>query len=312
MAKQLKQYISEIEKEIAESLRVGACTYFNLALTLYAERERGNLSSFQAILGNFAVSVELLLKSVVASKLFPLLYEGLTRESLAILLFPERMPAQTLPHQFIGELRNFSQKTIDLNQAISCFFILYPEQKQELGSHLKLLSRIRNVAVHGATPSFQIYHLERLSYIACKLFLYVKRRRLFDRLDIDSEQARKRVESYDLGRVSIVHDKIEKAKSRTKSIQHLWSASDRRDDWGWRYEACPVCKNEAQLSGYTEEQRQEEKSYLFFYKETLECHGCGLFLDDAAQLSLAGVTHREDISDLLEDWYRERSFMEER
>ncbi len=304
MSSHLKLHLERTRNDIADALGNSAKEYFDLGMKLYEDRRKYPYRGFQAILGNLAISVELLLKCVVARKIFPLLYEGLSREAQAILTNPESMPDGTLPNAFLGDLRSFTQKAIDLNQAISYFYLLFPKQKHEYSPHLKLLSSIRNVSVHGAVPSFQLYHLERVAYIACKLFLLAKEEKIIRWYFMSNEAAaRKVVSKFDEERIHKVHRAIEDAKKKSKSIDHLWSISLSNDEWEFRSETCPVCQNDASVYGYTEEDTHEEESTLWFYKEQFECDSCGLVLDDAEELELAGIETVEDISSEIEKWY---------
>ncbi len=303
MTTDLKRHLQRAQSDIADALGNSAKEYFDLGMGLYQDRRKYPYRGFQAILGNLAVSVELLIKCIVARRMFPLLYEGLGREAQAILTFPEQMPDGTMPNSFLGDLRSFSQKAIDLNQSVSYFYLLYPKLKQEYSPHLKLLAAIRNVSLHGAVPSFQLYHLERVAYIACKLFLLAKDENLLRWYFIKNENVTKSVvEKFDEQRIAKVHKAIENAKNKSKSLEYLRTMIFDGDEWERRTESCPVCKNEAHAYGYTEADEDEDGTTLWFYKDQFECEECGLALDDVAELELAGLDVMEDISNYLEEW----------
>lgn len=300
----LKQHIGQVEEEIADALGNAAKEYFDLGLRLYKDRKKYPYHGFQAILGNFSISVELLLKCIVARKVFPKLYEGLSNEAQAILISPEAMPKGTLPNHFLGDLRSFTQKTIDLSQAISYFYLFYPDLRQEFGSHLKLLASIRNASVHGAVPSFQLYHLERVAYVACKLFLLAKKDKLFRWYFMPNEEfAGEVVSKFDDQRVQKVHKAIAQAQKKSKTIDILHSFTILGgDEWDIRTERCPVCQNDGFIYGYAEEDVVDSEVTLWYFKNEFGCDECGLRLDDVSELELAGIEITEDITSELDKW----------
>lgn len=299
----LKKHLDREAMEIEESLRDNSLSYFEVGLNLYIENNRYPGKSFQPIIGNFSIAVELLLKAIVANKMFSFLYPSLSKEAQVILQYPESLPTGTLPNLFINDLRTFSIKSIDINQAISFFYQLFPDKKQEYKSHLSLISSIRNVAVHGAFPSFQKYFLERTAYISCKLFLMLKDDDLFTYFQLNNNSViQKIIDDYDDRRNNKVHSAIKQAKTQTKKLDFLYSIISGFDDWNSRTEDCPVCKNEATVYGYSEEVIEDNFSSLFFYKDYFECHECGLILDDSLELEMAGIESNEDISQYLVKW----------
>lgn len=304
MTSSLKQHIEQAEREIADALGNAAKEYFDLGLSLYKDRRKYPYHGFQATLGNFSIAVELLLKCIVARKIFPQLYEGLSREAQAILTSPEAMPKGTLPNHFLGDLRAFTQKTIDLSQSISCFYLFYPDLRQEFSSHLKLLASIRNASVHGAVPSFQLYHLERVAYVACKLFLLAKQDKLFRWYFMPNEEfASDVVSKFDEERVQKVHKAIAQAQQKSKTIDSLRSFTILGGDaWDIRTERCPVCQNDGFVYGYAEEDVVDNEASLWYFKNEFECDECGLRLDDVSELELAGIETAEDITSELDKW----------
>lgn len=305
MSEELGKHLNRISDDIAKSLQDAALDYFNLGIRLYQDGKKRPWQGFQAVLGNLSIACELLLKAIIARKMFSCLYPNLSKEALAMLHYPEAMPAGTTPNTFIGDLRSFTEKVIDISQATSYFYQLYPDKKQEFKPHLSLLAPIRNIAVHAAFPEFQKYHLERVAYIACKLFKLAKDDEVFKWLFMISNQQEIDgiIKRYDDERVTKVHKAIEQAKTKSKSLDFLYAWNFGSNEWEMRDEKCPVCKNDAICCGYTEEDETEDGISLWFVKDQFECDNCGLVLDDSDELELAGIETSDDLEAYLEEWF---------
>ena len=305
MSRHLKQHIDQIADDIAESLKDASIGYFDIGIQLYEEGRKQPWKGFQPILGNLAISCELILKAIIAKKMFSCLYPNLSKDALAMLNHPSAMPSGTTPNAFIGDLRNFTEKAIDISQATSYFYQLYPDKKQEFKSHLSLLAPIRNISVHGAFPEFQKYHLERVAFIACKLFKLAKEENTFKWLYVATNDSLIDgiIKRYSEERVNKVHKAIEQAKKKSKSIDFLYAWTFGSNEWDMRDEKCPVCKNDAVCYGYTEEDSYDQTVTLFFVKDQFECDNCGLTLDDSAELELAGIEPSDDLEEYMEEWY---------
>jgi hypothetical protein len=299
----LQSKVMGAQNDVTKALEAGALEYFDVGMDLYQKHLRLRGGGFQAILGNFAISIELKLKSIVAQKLFPYLYTDLSKAAQAILSHPKVMPEGTSPSSFIGDLRDFTKRSIDLDQAISYFYLLHPEHKQELRPHLALLARTRNTAVHGATPAFHKYHLERVVYLACKILILTQEEKfLAGRIHPRFEFCEAVIKKYDAARVAKVHSAIEGAKKGARALGNTLILSIGADEWNVHLENCPVCGNEGFVYGYTEEDQDDIDSALWFHRDQFECTGCGLKLEDSIELELAGIEATEDFTDQLEAW----------
>lgn len=309
MSEELKKHLDRISDDIAKSLQDAALSYFNLGIRLYIDGKKRPWEGFQAVLGNLSISCELLLKAIIARKMFSCLYPNLSKEALAMLHYPASMPSGATPNSFIGDLRNFSEKVIDISQATSFFYQLYPDRKQEFKPHLSLLAPVRNIAVHAAFPEFQKYHLERVAYIACKLFKLAKDDGVFKWLFLISNEKEIDViiKRYNEERVNKVHQSIEQAKAKSKSLDFLYAWNFGSNEWEMRDEKCPVCQNDAICYGYTEEDETEDGISLLFIKDQFECDNCGLILDDAEELELAGIETSEDLEAYLDEWFEHKA-----
>lgn len=315
MGNELKKYLDATADDIAKSLQGAALEYFNLGIRLYEKTRKGRFAGLQVVLGNLSISCELLLKAIVARKIFSCLYSNLSKEALAMLNYPLSMPKGTTPNSFIGDLRNFTERVIDIQQATSYFYQLYPKNKQEFKPHLSLLAPIRNTAVHAAVPGFQKYHLERIAYIACKLFKLAKDEGMFDReiSTFQESQIDNIIMQYNEERINKVHKAIEAARLKSKSLNSIPSSIGNFDKWEMRVERCPACQNEAFCYGYVEAFRESEfgvqhdsgydnVAVLFFYKERFKCENCELTLDDVEELNLAKIKISKNLEEEIEEW----------
>jgi len=121
MSKELGKHLDRISDDIAKSLQDAALDYFNLGTRLYQDGKKHPWQGFQAVLGNLSIACELLLKAIIARKMFSCLYPNLSKEVLAMLHYPEVMPSGATPNAFIGDLRTFTEKVIDISQATSFY-----------------------------------------------------------------------------------------------------------------------------------------------------------------------------------------------
>lgn len=308
MTEKLKAHIDKSTLDIVRSLENASAAYLKIGIDLYIENKKNSWKSFQPTVGNLSIACELLLKVFVARNMFSNLYPNLKKESQAILNYPTVMPSSTTINRFIGDLTSFSEKVIDFNQAISLFYLLYPQKKQELQPHFHFLSSVRNISVHAALPEFQRYHLERIAYISSKLFLHARDEKI-NRVTISiDKRLEKIIQEYDDYRVKKVHDAIQAAKNKAKSLETLWKVNDwYDDDWGSLDETCPVCTNNALSYGSTEEDEASGRYTLLFFKESFECEHCGLVLEDEEELQLAGIQTCEDISSYYDDWVESKN-----
>lgn len=102
-----------------------------------------------------------------------LLFTNFPLELRAAFISPEDIPDEMPWRQYDVDLKSFNYKTYELDEIISTFYIFNPKQKQELKPFFKYFIRIRNVSVHGAFTSFQSYDLDRILYLAAKVFFIV-------------------------------------------------------------------------------------------------------------------------------------------
>lgn len=215
----------EIENRLAES----AMGYFEIGISNFHKVRNVNWYSFQPALGNLCVSIELMLKSLIAKKCFRFLFSNLPLELEIKLIYNEKKAYKISKVEELG-LLNFSYNTQEIDKCISIFYILFPEKKQEYKPFFKLFSSIRNVSVHGAFPKFQKYDLERIAFLSLNLYKILKNEELhkFHNHKL-TKQEENFLNVYDHLRNERVKKIIEEAKSKSEKIEQLSSIS--LDDW---------------------------------------------------------------------------------
>jgi hypothetical protein len=174
------------------------------------------------------------------------------------------------------------------------------------------LSNSRNASVHSVFPSFQRYEIERVAFIALQLFLKLQEESQSHFYSL-SEQDKKFLNTFEDVRLNQVRKKIEAAKETSKKNDNVVHYEFIDDEFYWEqtYGECPICGNDAILSGYTELRSElnfdkTSNEWLEFYADTFLCERCGLELTDDEELRLAGIDTVRDRSDDLERWYYEK------
>ncbi len=311
MPSDLKSYLDHLTQEIVESLQKASEEYFKIGFATYEEVRQYSFIEFQPAVGNLSIAIELLLKSIVAKKSFKFLYTNLPLEAQIILAYPDSMPRGTNFNSYMIDIKCYNYKTIELDQAITLFYTFYPELKQDFKPHLSVISAVRNVSVHASIPSFQRYQLDRVAYIAAKLYQFAKSSHLLYKYSFKHiENIDKIIQQFDSDRSNRVHEAIEAARKGSKSIEHLWSFVLSSDEWESKELTCPICGNEGLAFGYTEEDSDDERQNLTFYLDSFECDSCGLKLNDPEELRLAGIDSTDDISHKLDKWNMKHHYEE--
>lgn len=281
--------VSQIQYNISNA----SIHYFELGISEFHKTRKHTNLNFQAVLGNLCIAVELMLKTVIAKKCFKFLFTNLPLELELKLAYGKDLKI-SLEMFELKDLEHFKYKTIEIDKSISIFYVLYPEVKQEFKAYFNLFSAVRNIAVHGALPTFQFYDLERVAYLALKLYqlltsekneIYLIKPYTLSNLDI------KFLESYNSERIERVKKAIESAKNNSKQIDY-WSSFD-LNDWDYFVTECPVCNCDGTLTGTTELEfsgtEDSPEYYLTFSADSFKCDECGLELLDYQELKLANM-----------------------
>ena len=124
-----------------------------------------------------------------------------------------------------------------------------------------------------------------------------------------TEEDKKFLSSFNEERIQRVHEKIELAKKKARTLTGGLSSTS-VDGWEFHATDCPICRSKGVLTGTTElsgvqTAPDDFDPQLDFSADGFECDECGLKLDDFQELRLAGMETNYDRSEQLDKWFRE-------
>jgi hypothetical protein len=130
--------IEELQNTIIENLKQSAVSYFHIGIHMFLNRSSAFLSNycFQPIVGNLSVSIELLLKSIVAKRIFSYLFVNIPEELSIYLNYPESISNGSAINRHYGNVLFSNYKTIEFDKAISYFFMMFPDKKSDYNGFL--------------------------------------------------------------------------------------------------------------------------------------------------------------------------------
>jgi hypothetical protein len=311
---ELRAYFESVRRQLQDELAQSSMSYLAVALELFHSARANSARHIQPPIGNLGIATELMLKTLLASKNPVLLFRDLNKELRAFLACPDGLPTSFDWRLHDISLRSFDFKTVELDECIATFYVFFPGSKQELEPYFRLLSHCRNASVHASLPRFRRYDLDRTAYLALNVFRILSAANIFGYRAYPLE---KRDEDFLLlfveERASSVKEKIQKAKEESKKLPPELAYRGEIcpvDDWDHYVTSCPVCDCDGILTGTTgllvEKGADEEEEWnLRFLANGFECESCGLKLEDAEELVLAGMEKCYDRSDDLRKWYDE-------
>jgi len=284
--------------------------YLRAGLEIFHNARKSLDSNTQPSIGNLGIAIELMLKTLIVKHNPVLLFVGLPDEVQVLFSCPESLPKDFNWRPFDIDLRSFKYKTKELDECISLFYVLFPQHKQELHAYFRLLSSCRNASVHSVLPSFQRYELERLGYLALRVLIILQTtKNISEYAYFTKKEDKKFLLEFKNERIERVKKIIDQAKEKSKHIDTGRSSSS-IDGWEFYVTDCPICGSEGVLSGYTEvhvEGHDEDPDVsLDFFADSFECADCGLKLEDADELKLAGIDLFYDRSSELDKWDAEQ------
>ncbi len=302
--------MKDVQTEIVKNLLRASAGYGRAGLALL-HGERDIYRNYQAAIGNFAIATELLLKGYIANHNLILLLKDIPLELKCALTAFEELPPSFKRSPLKVELRSSAFKNIKFDEAVAVFGMFFPEIKKRLNSHLKFLTRYRNLCVHAALPDFREYEVQRSAFLYLKLLRHLKEKNpvLFKYHMVESkEKIDIFLRKFDEERLNRVHSSIEAAKERAKQLET--TSSILGDDWNRCVIECPVCGSDGLIYGETqaEEDFDADQMYnliLTFVGDFFECYGCGLKLEDYNELEIAGIDPVVDLTDKAEKWQYE-------
>ncbi len=297
--------VNNLRDEIARDLRFSARSYYTIGMGVFHESRMKGWVDFQPAIGNIAISVELLLKAVVAQKALRMLYSNLPDEAQLLLCYPEALTKEHNALSYISDMKSFSFKAIELDKSISLFYHFFPELKQEYKQFFTSLSSVRNISVHASVPDFQKYELERIAYFSTRLFIAISELDVFKyfKTKVDDKTGNF-LKYYEDEKVKKVKTALDKARDKVKR-GNLDEPSYSSTDWDSMNLECPICDNPAFLYGETEETIDENGVDLTFQCESFSCEACGLELEDYEELELAGIDSSHDRNEDVDQWVEE-------
>ena len=299
--------LESVQEDIQQQLMESAADYANAGLDMYFRGGSQKIPS-QSIIGNMAIAIELLLKSIIARISLLLLYTNLPLDVRCALSAPKDHPRRFTEARYVIDLKSAHHRSLTLKDTITCYGFFYPEFKNSLSAHFSFLSQNRNASIHSVTPSFRVYEVERTIFLFLSIVEQLKKE---DTNNAAYRHLRNKkscnlfLTKFDGDRIARVHKKIEAATKRARRTDQFFFASP--EGWSESCEVCPVCDTEALICGETQENYEEDDDssaslVLTFVAETFECPGCGLKLEDYDELKIAGIDPITDRSDEVDSW----------
>ena len=299
----MKNYVKHLQDKYVQSLAEAGQDYLRAGLKLF--------HTPQTAVGNLAIAVELMLKAFIAKKNLLLIFKRTPLELRVLLSCPLDLPKSFNWRTFDIDVNAAEYPLIEMGECVSIFFIFFPQMKQRLQSHLKILTRARNASVHSFLPSFQKYEVERAAYVALQIYIKLCEEKVYE-FCFMRKKAEEFIKKFQDERLQRVQKAIEDAKKRAKNLKGRPHRVRGILNWDTEIIECPICGSDAILEGYTDIVEWETSQNidgpelgLFFYPETFRCDECKLELHDVEELRLVGIPTEFDRSDLLEEFMQE-------
>ena len=304
--------------DIQEGIKRNARSYLELGLKTYKELKPKRYQSwdvsgiqFQTVIGNLSISIELMLKAIIAKECFPFLYSSLPRDFLLMYNYPNKISDKS--YFFINDLTSFAGnfKTIEFKEATTIFYELYPDQKDNFKPYFEILPQIRNNSIHAFLPNREIFNLDRIVYISLSLFQFLLDKALYtlDPFD-DGNEYKRLIERCEMGMVETVAYKIKKAKENSK--REPLRKKPLVNCWDKVIVPCIICQSDAYVKGYCDfrpvQIYDEDENdltfdlYLDFFATGFECEACELNLTDKKELDLTSIDTFYDRSHEVDNW----------
>lgn len=304
--------VSKLVKEVSKDLRLSSTSFYRIGIDVFHQSRMKSWGDFQPAIANLSISVELLLKSLIAKKAIRMLYANIPDEAQLLLCYPESLSKEHNSKSYLGDLKGFVFKTIELDKCISLFYHFFPDSKQEYKQFFSSLSTVRNLSVHASVPEFQRYELERIAYFSTSLFQFVSKSKVFGNFIFKVEKTTENfLKNYEDEKIKKVKNALKTAKDIVKTGQ-LSKPEEYSPDWDTMETVCPICESNAVFSGETEESFDEDGLRLEFLCESFSCESCGLELGDYEELSLASLeTSIDREGEDIEEWLLENGYYDE-
>ena len=275
----MDNYVLDIQKKFSEELGRAAHEYLEIGLDMFHNYRRSKCSSEQVAVGNLATAVELMIKSFIASKNFGCIFKGIPPELRVLLSNPESIPQFFEWRNYDIDIHSDKYETLDFNDCIASFYIFFPQLKQIFMPHINFLSRWKNASLKGTLPAFNMYEFERIGFAVLNIVISLINDNSFPyswyTLTDDDKNFIQDFESKCKERVQLA---IIQAKQNMSKITSDQIGVIVANNWETLTFACPVCKINGLLKGYTELSigKDEDGPYpaLDFFATSFHCEEC--------------------------------------
>ncbi len=308
----MKKYSEKIKESLHKELTKSALDYFNLGLSIFHEARKQNRIGIQPPIGILGISIELMIKSFLIQQNPTLIFCTLPKELSLLFTCPDFDDKKFNWRHYDIDLRSFSYKTIDFSECVSYFYTFFKDLKQILKPYFRVLSESRNKSIHASLPSFQLYDLERMAFLAISVFNTLNNNSAFgSHVYSLKKEDQNFIKSFLADRTDRVKKKIEDAKENSKKLtgneSHIVLEPK---EWDLYVTSCPICQNDGYLCGDTEFEadgvsEEAVEYWLDFNAFSFECDECGLKLDDIKELEMVGIETNYDRETELEDWFED-------
>lgn len=303
--------ISTLKREFAHDLALCGRYYLEIGLEKFYLSGDWEPVLAQVALGNLTIAVELMLKAVIADSSLLAVFQNPSQEMILLLSCPEMCTDSPNWRSFQMRLRSGNYKMLEFDQCLAVAYLLAPELKRSLSSHLRHLSRHRNQSVHSLFPRFQKYDIERAVFAALNVAALIER--IDESLLLTHARGEKDtafLKKFEEARNERVEKAVAEAKKRCATLESSGSSVS-VDSWDFFVVECPICESDGVLEGSTELNVMEggyaaEDHCLTFFADRFQCDECGLALEDSDEVRLAGIEVGHDRDTELERWFREK------
>jgi hypothetical protein len=302
-------YIFNLKKKYTDELARSAAEYLQTGMTLFHRYRESDFSSKEAVINNLGVSLELILKTYLATKNFGLIFKNIPMDIKTLFTCPNSVPEFYEWRKYNFGILSQDNFTINLTDCISGYYVFFPHLKQLFLPHLDFVSKWTGYTSHSLLPSFNSYDFERFGFISLSVYMSLSEDKDFPySWYTPTAEDKQFLKYFDLRRVERAKNSIESAGTKTTDIEvinkNLPSA-----DWETYYTKCPVCREKGTLKGYTEVAlgNDEEGKFhtLDFFAVSYSCQSCGLNLYDIEEIKAVGLRTLYDRTDALDVWFRE-------
>src|SRR4030065_2546120 len=121
----MKAYLEKLREHLQSELAKNVMDYLQNGLSLFHRKSfRGN----QVVIGNLSIAIELMIKALIAKYHPVLLFKELPVEIKVLFICPEIETTGAHWRRFDIDIRTSAFKTIELDECISIFYVLFSKK----------------------------------------------------------------------------------------------------------------------------------------------------------------------------------------